>query len=210
MVIRNNTMQPTYAYFKRATTQTKETYNDLLSILKKNGLNDVEAFTKWGWTIPGMYEHLIRNSVSLDISKDVLENYLQPLEFASTLGLPRAITADEVKQLRVAAMKWLSEGMNMHDTTLSDVVKELLFTKSINFDIAFRSFNKRVHEEWNRVMWASCAAREHLSNEIVLEHMTKVIETKKRYEEAGLYYEVCVHNMLKASSLTCYACPICE
>jgi hypothetical protein len=200
-------MEPTYAYFKRASK--KGDYTTCLETLKIVGIENINAYTAWGWTIPGIYEEVIKNSVNEHISKHVLENILQPLEFSSTLGLPRAITRSEVVELRTLATAWVHGGMDMSDTTLSDEIKDAIFTKSINFEVAFKSFIHRVTTEWNKVMWASCAAREHLMQEEVISHVSALMEMKRQYENRGVRLTICLHNLLTGGLAGSYSCPIC-
>ena len=200
-------METTYSYFKRSLT--KGDYDECLAKLKALGYNNSDAYMAWAWTIPGMYEGVIQDSTTLAISHEALEFYLQPLEFSSTLGLPRAIGQPEVAQLRVAATAWVNGGMKMNDATLAENVKEAIFNKSVNFEIACRSLVSRVDAEWKRIMWADIAAREHLSTAPVIKHLTDIVKMKDSLVNQGINAKICIHNMLTGCVNELFECPIC-
>ena len=200
-------MDTPYSYFKRSLS--KGDYNECLTKLKAVGYGNTEANTAWAWTIPGIYEGVIHDSTNLTICYQALEFYLQPLEFSSTLGLPAAIGKDEVAQIRLAATAWVDGGMKMDDTTLKESVKETIFNKSVNFDVACRSLASRVESEWKRVMWAEIAAREHLNKSNVVNHMTEVVKAQNTLAKQDVIAKICIHNMLTGCGPHIFSCPIC-
>ena len=200
-------METSYSYFKRSLT--KGDYNECLSKLKAVGYGNSNAYIAWAWTIPGLYEEVIQESTTLTICYEALEFYLQPLEFSSTLGLPAAIGKDEVAKLRLAATSWINSGMKMDDTTLNESMKEAIFNKSVNFDVACRSLDLRVDTEWRRVMWADIAAREHMNKNIVVDHVTEVVKAQNTLAKQDVIAKICIHNMLTGCGPHTFSCPIC-
>lgn len=204
---KSNKMETSYSYFKHSLT--KGNYHECLNKLKLVGYGNSTAYMAWAWTIPGLYEEVIQDSTTLANCYQALEFYLQPLEFSSTLGLPAAISKDEVAKLRTLATAWVDGGMKMDDNTLNESMKETIFNKSVNFDVACRSLAFHVDTEWRRVMWADIAAREHMNNKTVVDHVTEVVKAQNTLAKQDVIAKICIHNMLTGCGPHTLSCPIC-
>jgi hypothetical protein len=205
-----------YQYFSQASAgrnyekclDAVKAYADMHRIYHFQALYLSDAAQIWKWTIPGLYEQAIADSFVKRHAHIALENFIGPLEFSSTCGLPMAIKHSEVMKLREDIMSWIDAGFPIGqkiDSIYENEIKQIVFNSACNMELALRSIEESTRQEYQRISWLKADAYEMAIRPDTLAHLERVIQ---RQREVG--GTICVHNILNDSTGPGDWCSICR
>jgi hypothetical protein len=191
---------------ERADELGKSNVYDFAQIMQLN------ATQEWLWTIPDLYSRVIDAAVSKHEAVIAAERWLEPMEFSSKFGLPRAAPAERVAEIRSAANAWITGGFKMDDVfanSLDEDFKENIFNAACTTYVAMDVLEKETFNEWRRVRWVEMAAYDHATRPEALEHLEMMVRLKKKIGLA----RICLHNLLVPAvhdyDIKGYICPLC-
>uniref|UniRef100_A0A6C0KA06 Uncharacterized protein n=1 Tax=viral metagenome TaxID=1070528 RepID=A0A6C0KA06_9ZZZZ len=200
-------MATSYLFF--ASSNHGMSQDDLLAELKKVYANNSDynadicehpIAQMWQWTLPFAYEKAIRASLNMYRAEEIIRLYFDPLYFASSCGLPTAVTKEEVEKQEEAVRHWLVEGLPWSGPAakaLPNEIKERIFNGAVYLEAAKDSLKDTSMRVWNLMMWAEIEARRLANRPEVLAHLEQVLRSKK------VSSDICIHNLIKTH------CPIC-